>query len=61
MRFGLFEALLYGLLDIGELRLALRYEFRCALDLRSQSIDIYLLATQARQNLLNLGNGLGVC
>ena len=61
MLLGLFEALLYGLLDVGELRLALRYEFRCALNLGSQSIDIYLLTTQARQNLLNLGNSLGVC
>ena len=45
MRFGLFEALLYGLLDIGELCLALRDKLRCALNLGSQSIDIYLLTT----------------
>lgn len=54
------ELLPNTLLYIEQLSAALLDKFRCTLDLRGKRIDIGLLVAQARENLLDLGNSLGV-
>lgn len=54
------ELLSDALLYIEQLSAALLDKLRCTLDLRGKRIDIGLLVAQVRENLLDLGNSLGV-